>query len=194
MRYILASGSPRRKELLSKVLKEFEIIPAQGDETTDNVRPNDMVEELSFKKASEIFHKIFSEDGEMPVVIGADTVVSYNYRILGKPKDRVEARKMISSLQGDEHTVFTGVTVFYGKDGKEEHFSFSEETLVYVTSMTDEEVEAYLSTGEADDKAGAYGVQGDFGKFINGIRGDYYNVVGLPIARLYREMKKRGLL
>ncbi len=194
MRYVLASGSPRRKELLSKLIKEFEIIPAVGDESTTKVRPFEVVEELSFKKASEIFHKIFTEDGAKPVVIGADTVVSYNYKILGKPKDREDARKMISSMQGNEHTVYTGVTVFYQKDGKVEHFTFSEETIVYVTSMTDEEIATYLETGEADDKAGAYGVQGQFGKFINGIRGDYFNVVGLPIARLYREMKKRSLL
>ena len=194
MRYILASGSPRRKELLSKLITEYEVIPAEGDESTTSVRPNDIVEELSFNKASEIFHKIFTEDTENLVVIGADTVVSYNYRVLGKPKDREDAKKMITSLQGDEHAVYTGVTVFFVKDGKEGHFSFSEETLVYVTTMSEEEVDEYVATGEADDKAGAYGVQGQFGKFINGIRGDYYNVVGLPIARLYREMKKRGLL
>ena len=194
MRYILASGSPRRKELLSKIITEYEVIPAEGDESTTSVRPNDIVEELSFNKASEIFHKIFTEDTENLVVIGADTVVSYNYRVLGKPKDREDAKKMLTSLQGDEHGVYTGVTVFFVKDGKEGHFSFSEETLVYVTTMSEEEVDEYVATGEADDKAGAYGVQGQFGKFINGIRGDYYNVVGLPIARLYREMKKRGLL
>lgn len=194
MRYILASGSPRRKELLSKVIKEYEVIPAVGDESTESTMPSRIVEELSFKKASEIFHKIFSESSENPVVIGADTVVSYNHRVLGKPLDREDARRMITSLQGNAHSVYTGVTVFYVKDGKEEHFTFHEETLVYVAAMSDEEIDDYISTGEPDDKAGAYGVQGKFGIFINGIRGDYYNVVGLPIARLYREMKNKGLL
>lgn len=194
MRYILASGSPRRRELLSKILENYEVIPAEGDESTESSAPSLVVEELSFKKASEIFHNIFTESDESPVVIGADTVVSYNQRVLGKPTDRDDARKMISFLQGNTHSVFTGVTVFYMKDGKEEHFTFHEETLVDVAAMTDEEIASYVATGEPDDKAGAYGVQGKFAIYISGIKGDYYNVVGLPVARLYREMKNKGLL
>ena len=194
MRYILASGSPRRKELLSKVVPEFEIIPAESEEKTTGTQPSEIVEELSFQKASEIFHKILTDSTEQTVVIGADTVVSYNHRVLGKPKDREDAKRMILELQGNTHEVYTGVTVFYVKDGKEEHFTFHEETKVSVEDMTDEEITSYVQTGEPDDKAGAYGVQGLFAIFIKGIKGDYYNVVGLPVARLYKELKNKNLL
>ena len=195
MRYILASGSPRRKELLSKVVAEYEVIPAVSEEKTNSTRPSEVVEELSFQKASEIFHKILTNEAGRLVVIGADTVVSYNRKVLGKPKDRDDATKMISSIAGKTHAVYTGVTVFYtGDNGEEKSFTFHEETLVDVAPMTDEEIKAYVATGEPDDKAGGYGIQGQFAIFISGIRGDYYNVVGLPIARLYREMQEHELL
>lgn len=195
MRYVLASGSPRRKELLAKVVPNYEVIPAQGDENAESTEPSKLVEELSFKKASEIFHKIFTNDTDRLVVIGADTVVSYNRRVLGKPVDRADAVKMISELAGNTHAVYTGVTVFYtDAQGCEKSFTFHEETLVDVAPMTDKEIENYVATGEPDDKAGGYGVQGQFAIFISGIRGDYYNVVGLPIARLYHEMQEHELL
>lgn len=195
MRYILASNSPRRRELLSKVVKEYEVIPAQGEEVTKSTDPAKVVEELSFQKASEIFYKIFTKDGDRCVVIGADTVVSYNGRVLGKPKDREDAANMIRTFAGDTHAVYTGVTLFYVKEnGEPASVTFHEETLVDVAKMTEEEIADYVATGEPDDKAGAYGVQGLFAIFISGIKGDYYNVVGLPIARLYKEMKNNGLL
>ncbi len=194
MRYILASGSPRRKELLSKVVKTYEVIPAVGEEESDFELPEKIVEQLSFQKASEIFNKVLTDSKETPVVIGADTVVSYKRRVLGKPKDRYDATDMIKQLQGNTHAVYTGVTVFTLKDGKPFSFTFHEETLVDVAPMTEEEILSYVETGEADDKAGAYGVQGLFGIFISGIKGDYYNVVGLPIARLYKELKENKLL
>jgi len=195
MRYVLASGSPRRRELLSKVIPEYEVIPAEGEENAVNTEPDKLVEELSFQKASEIFHKILTNEAGRLVVIGADTVVSYNRKVLGKPKDRDDATQMISSIAGNTHAVYTGVTVFYmDEDGEEKSFTFHEETLVDVAPMTDEEIKAYVATGEPDDKAGGYGIQGQFAIFISGIRGDYYNVVGLPIARLYHEMQEHGLL
>jgi septum formation protein len=194
VRYVLASGSPRRKELLAKVVPEYEVIPAVGEEETSEVLPERIVEQLSYQKASEIFHKILTNSTETPVVIGADTVVSYKRGVLGKPADRTEAANMIRGFQGDSHAVYTGVTVFTLKDGKPFSFTFHEETIVDVAPMTEEEILSYVSTGEADDKAGAYGVQGLFGIFITGIKGDYYNVVGLPIARLYHELKNNGLL
>ncbi len=195
MRYILASGSPRRKELLSKVVAEYEVIPAVSEEKTNSTRPSEVVEELSFQKASEIFHKIFTNESDRYVVIGADTVVSYKGKILGKPKDREDAANMIRDFAGDTHAVYTGVTLFYlDENGKECHHTFHEETLVDVAAMTEKEIESYVSTGEPDDKAGAYGIQGQFAIFIEGLKGDYYNVVGLPIARLYREMKSKKLL
>ena len=195
MRYVLASGSPRRRELLAKVIPNYEVIPAVGDENADNTEPSKMVEELSFKKASEIFHKIFTNETDRLVVIGADTVVSYNRRVLGKPADRADATRMIRDLSGNTHAVYTGVTVFYtDENGEAKSFTFHEETLVDVAPMTDKEIETYVATGEPDDKAGGYGVQGQFAIFISGIRGDYYNVVGLPIARLYHEMQEHELL
>ncbi len=195
MRYVLASGSPRRKELLSKVIPEYEVIPATGEEEATADEPSELVEKLSFHKASEIFHKIFTNEGDRLVVIGADTVVSYNRKVLGKPKNRQDARDMISALSGSTHAVYTGVTVMYvDEDGSEKSFTFNEETLVDVSKMTEDEIEAYVETGESDDKAGGYGVQGLFAIFIEGIKGDYYNVVGLPISRLYHEMKNHGLL
>ncbi len=195
MRYILASGSPRRKKLLSKVVAEYEVIPAVSEEKTNSTRPSEVVEELSFQKASEIFHKIFTNVSDRYVVIGADTVVSYKGKILGKPKDREDAANMIRDFAGDTHAVYTGVTLFYlDENGKECHHTFHEETLVDVAAMTEKEIESYVATGEPDDKAGAYGIQGQFAIFIEGLKGDYYNVVGLPIARLYREMKSKKLL
>ena len=194
MRYILASGSPRRKELLAKLIPDFEIIPAVSEEHTSKELPSEIVEELSFQKASEIFHKILTETEDELVVIGADTVVSYNHKILGKPGDEEDACSMVSMLSGQEHSVFSGVTVFYLDQGKEKHFTFNECTRVHVAEMTKEEVAAYVATKEPLDKAGAYGIQGLFARYITGIEGDYYNVVGLPIARLYRELKHHSLL
>ncbi len=195
MRYVLASGSPRRKELLAKIVPEYEVIPACGEENAVNTDPAKMVEELSFQKASEIFHKILTNGTDRLVVIGADTVVSYNRRVLGKPVDREDAKNMIRNFSGDTHAVYTGVTLFYvDENGKESSFTFHEETLVDVAPMSEEEIESYVATGEPDDKAGGYGVQGQFAIFISGIKGDYYNVVGLPIARLYHEMQRLKLL
>ena len=194
MRYILASGSPRRKELLGKVVKDFEIIPAESEEMPKEAEPSAIVEELSLQKASEIFHKILTDSTDRIVVIGADTVVSYNHRVLGKPKDREDAKRMLLELQGKPHEVCTGVTVFYNTDGETRHFTFHEETKVFVEAMTQEEIDSYVQTGEPDDKAGAYGVQGLFAIHIKGIEGDYYNVVGLPVARLYKELKNKELL
>ncbi len=194
MRYILASGSPRRKELLTKVVPEFEIIPAVSEEHTTREEPSEIVKELSFQKASEIFHKIFTDTTDDLVVIGADTVVSYNHKILGKPKDEADARAMVSMLSGKDHHVYSGVTVICFRDGKEQHFTFSECTKVSVSDMTQAEVDAYVATGEPLDKAGAYGIQGLFARFITGIEGDYYNVMGLPVARLYQSMKQHSLL
>ncbi len=194
MRYILASGSPRRRELLSKVVPEYEIIPAMGEEKMTKQMPADIVEELSYQKASEIFYKTFTDSDDRFVVIGADTVVSYNHKVLGKPTDRTDAKKMVAMLSGQTHSVYTGVTLFWNEGNEVRHSSFSECTLVDVAEMTDEEIESYVSSGEPDDKAGAYGIQGLFAKYITGIRGDYYNVMGLPVARLYKELKEHSLL
>lgn len=194
MRYILASGSPRRRELLSKVIPEYEVIPAVSEESCSATEPSEIVEELSFQKASEIFYKVFTDKALPVVVIGADTVVSYNQRVLGKPSDRHEAEEMLRMLQGRTHCVYTGVSVMYNQDKETGVFTFGECTEVMVAPMSDEEIAAYAATGESDDKAGAYGIQGDFSKFVVGIKGDYSNVVGLPVASLYKRLKQHGLL
>ena len=194
MRYVLASGSPRRKELLGKVIKDFEIIPAVGEEHTLKEIPSEVVEDLSFQKASEIFHKILTESSQQLVVIGSDTVVSYNHKILGKPADKADAARMVSLISGGDHDVYSGVTVFYTEDGKEKSFTFSERTKVHVAELTDVEIGGYVATGEPLDKAGAYGIQGLFARYITGIEGDYNNVMGLPVARLYQELKSHSLL
>ena len=194
MRYILASGSPRRKELLSKIIPEFEIIPAVSDEVMTKELPSEIVEELSNQKAEEIFNKTFTNEEDTLVVIGADTVVSYNHKILGKPSDRSDAYKMVEMLSGKAHSVYTGVSVFWNEKGLLKSFTFSECTDVDVASMSTDEIQWYVDSGECDDKAGAYGIQGLFARFITGINGDYYNVMGLPVARLYKELKEHGLL
>ena len=194
-KYILASGSPRRRELLGLLEVDFEVVPATGEEVINSDVPSEVVVSLSQQKAKEIFHKLLRDNKDALVVIGADTVVSYKEKILGKPDGRETAREMIGMLEGDSHEVYTGVTVMYTDDiGNEESFSFYECTRVNCYDMSEAEIEGYLDTDEPYDKAGAYGIQGTFGKFVKGIDGDYNNVVGLPTARLYQEMKKHGLV
>lgn len=204
-RYILASQSPRRRELLHLVLNDYEVIPAQGEEVVRSTDPAEVVQELSLQKAMEVAKRVTPCEGDRIIVIGADTVVAVDGEILGKPADRADAARMIGMIQGREHHVYTGVTVCLIGDTHTEsgkmsaeggilHFSFSEETAVDVFPMNRGEIEGYISLKEPYDKAGAYGIQGAFSIFIRGIRGDYNNVVGLPAARLYHEMAGRGLL
>ena len=191
---VLASASPRRRELLSQAGFEFDVIPSKGEEIITKEHPAEVVEELSLKKAREVAERILSGSEEIrdfSVVIGADTVVAANHRILGKPADRDDARRMITELQGNVHQVYTGVTLIVkDPDGGLRAATFHECTDVDVCGMTMEEIEDYISTREPYDKAGAYGIQGSFGIYIRAIRGCYYNVVGLPISRLYHELQK----
>ena len=191
---VLASASPRRSELLRQAGMEFIVIPSKGEEIVTSTHPAEVVEELSLQKAQEVAGRVLSgkEDGvtDFSVVIGADTVVAADHKILGKPADHEDARKMITMLQGNIHQVYTGVTLIV-KDAKGNirTRTFNECTDVDVCEMSYEEVEDYISTPEPYDKAGAYGIQGSFGIYIKGIHGCYYNVVGLPIARLVHELK-----
>ena len=191
---VLASASPRRSELLQQAGMDFIVIPSKGEEIVTSTHPAEVVEELSLQKAQEVAERILSGKeilvSDFSVVIGADTVVAADHKILGKPADRAEARKMITLLQGNIHQVYTGVTLIV-KDAKGNirTRTFNECTDVDVCEMTYEEVEKYISTPEPYDKAGAYGIQGSFGIYIRGIRGCYYNVVGLPISRLCHELK-----
>ncbi len=184
-RLILASASPRRRELLKQAGAVFEVIPARGEERTTKEHPQDIVMELALLKAREVAEAI--EDPEV-VVLGADTVVAMDGRILGKPKDRADAVAMLTSLAGNTHSVFTGVAMVQKKDGR--IINFFEETKVTMYPMSREEIEAYVDTGEPMDKAGAYGIQGKCAIHIEKIQGDYNNVVGLPIAGIYQRMKK----
>ena len=177
-RMILASGSPRRKELLQMLEVPFEVLVSDTKEVITKNEPAEVTKELSYQKAMAVAGQV--EEG---IIIGADTVVSIDGKILGKPADKEEAREMIYKLQGKSHMVYTGVTVIAKSDDMVSASSFAEGTKVNVAPMTENEIEAYISTE-------AYGIQGLFGKFIEGIEGDYFNVVGLPVHRLYEELKK----
>ena len=193
---ILASQSPRRRELLAQMGLQFEIQPACGEEIITSTIPWQVVEELSMRKAEEIYRKNQEErPAESILVIGADTIVVLNGRILGKPQSQAEACEMLRSLQGQKHQVYTGVTLIWNEQEagagcvKKQH-TFHEETEVEFYPMTEQEIQEYVATGDCMDKAGAYGIQTQSGVYIRGICGDYNNVVGLPIARLYHELRK----
>ncbi len=184
---ILASQSPRRQELLEQIgLHNFLIHPARGEERApDGLSPAELVEYLSQQKAAEV-----SAVCPGDTVIAADTVVALDRQILGKPRTRAEAAEMLSSLSGREHTVYTGVTVRRDGEAVTEH----EASLVRFRPLTRGEIDAYVSTGEPMDKAGAYGVQGVGALFVEGISGDYFNVVGLPLCRLGRMLSRFGIV
>lgn len=181
---ILASGSPRRRELLAQAGIPFEMVVSNAEEIITKTDPGEIVEELSRCKA-----KAVAEQYPRRLVLGADTVVVLDGQILGKPKDEKDALRMLGALQGREHQVYTGVTFARG----EESYSFHEKTDVRVYPMTEEEMIAYVQSGDCMDKAGAYGIQGSFAVYIRGIDGDYYNVVGLPIGRIWQELKRMPL-
>ncbi len=189
---ILASASPRRKELLAQIGMEFQVMPGDAKEEAVSVTPAEMVMELSRLKAFAVFQKLSDEEKQQSLVIGADTVVALDNMVMGKPGSRENAVKMLSALQGRTHQVYTGVTLIWQEDKGElqKETSFYEETSVSMFPMTAEEIESYVATGEPMDKAGAYGIQGRCAAYIKGISGDYNNVVGLPIGRLYQEIKK----
>ncbi len=191
-RLILASASPRRREILAQVGAEFEVIPAKGEELLTSTEPKEAVLQLSCQKAEETAGRLSGDAGNI-VVLGADTIVSLDGAILGKPKDKKDAVRMLGLLNGREHSVFTGVTMIVRGDGKEQIISFYEETRVFMYPMTKEQIQAYTETGEPLDKAGAYGIQGKCAVYIEKIVGDYYNVVGLPVAAIYQKLEKSGI-
>lgn len=181
LKVVLASASPRRKELLSLIFNEYDIRPADCDEALpEGIKAQEAVEYLSLIK-NKATVEICDENS---LVISADTVVAVEGEILGKPQDKEDARRMISLLSGREHQVFTGVTLSLNGNFK----TFSEKTDVVFYKLTDKEIEDYISTDEPYDKAGAYGIQGKAGLLVKAVNGDYYNVVGLPVARLKREI------
>ena len=219
VRLVLASASPRRRELLSQIGLEFTVMPSTKEENAKATEAGALVQELSRQKAVDIWEQLSGGQqnpdanqeqisdanqkqisGEMRepnldgkrqpelLVIGADTVVCCEGKILGKPHSREAAAEMLAALQGRSHEVYTGVTLY----SQSEAVTFFECTQVEFYPMTEAEISDYIDSKEPMDKAGAYGIQGLGARFVKGIRGDYNNVVGLPVGRLYQELKSHG--
>lgn len=200
MEMILASASPRRRELLEQIGLAFHICVSDAEEIVTKQEPEEIVMELSEKKAEAVAGRLLSgavsdfAGAEVPLkdllVIGADTLVFSDGEQMGKPSDASDAFSMLFRLQGREHQVYTGVTLLVIKNGKEwSRRAFFEKTKVEFNPMSEEEIWEYIGTKEPMGKAGAYGIQGIGGKYVKRIEGDYNNVVGLPVARLYQELK-----
>ena len=187
LRLILASASPRRDELLNTAGLFHEVMVSGANEDVTQTNPRTLVELLSAKKAQEVCGRITSEDDF--AVIGADTVVFIDGGILGKPAGPEDAKRMLRMLSGRAHHVCTGVTLHGRIDGNERVRTFSEVSTVHVDHLTEQEIASYVDSGEPLDKAGAYGIQGAFCKHVTRIEGDYFNIVGLPVSRVYRELK-----
>ena len=212
VRLVLASASPRRRELLSQIGLEFTVMPSTKEENAKTTEAGALVQELSRQKAVDIWEQLSGDQGQNPdadqeqiseetqelnlngkrqpelLVIGADTVVCCEGKILGKPHSREAAAEMLTALQGRSHEVYTGVTLY----SQSETVTFFECTQVEFYPMTEAEISEYIDSKEPMDKAGAYGIQGLGARFVKDIRGDYNNVVGLPVGRLYQELKSHG--
>ncbi len=185
---ILASASPRRRDLLNLMGLTFTVIPSEREEVITKTSPDAVVEELSFQKAEDIAER--TDDG---LIIGSDTVVTIDGKILGKPATREDAIAMIRSLSGRIHEVYTGVTLIEREGGRTVWTdTFSEKADVKVMTLSESEIEGYVDRGESMDKAGAYGIQGYFSVFIEEIKGEYATVLGLPVAGLYRRLRSKG--
>lgn len=186
LKIVLASQSPRRKNLLTQLGLKFEVIPSNTEEIITSDNPVSIVEELSAQKSLEV-----SKVVDYAYIIGADTIVVFENEILGKPVDKSDAFNMLSLLSNQTHSVFTGVSVVKKNDGKIlAHHQFVVETKVTFSTLTESEIDAYIETGSPMDKAGAYGIQDDWGAvFVKEVEGDFYNVVGFPLNKFYQEMK-----
>ena len=187
MNIILASASPRRRELLERIgITNFTVAAPNVDESVEpGLSPADMVEELSLRKAKAAAESARPDD----LILAADTVVALDGNVLGKPKDGNDAFAMLSALSGREHRVYTGITVLRGDRAVTQH----EATAVTFRALSPDEIWGYIATGEPLDKAGAYGIQGVGALLVSGIRGDYSNVMGLPVFRLGRILRDFGL-
>ena len=223
---ILASASPRRRELLTQIGLDFEVVVSETEEKITSTEPAKVVEELSAQKAEAVWEKLRSmtasqgsvtnaerldegsgvsrtdEGSEVfepeqtsgetamtdTLVLGADTVVACDGKILGKPADTEAAAAMLTMLQGRGHEVYTGVTILYEQNGERKTLTFHEKTIVHFYPMTEAQIREYVATGDPMDKAGSYGIQGLCARYIRGIEGDYNNVVGLPVGRVYQEL------
>ncbi len=213
IQFVLASQSPRRKELLERLGVCVSVITSDVSEKISSEDPVMVTSVLANRKAMAVAEGLVCERGKLlmkeplvdgmtlkvgpadkAIVIGADTVVVSEGKILGKPKSVVEARNMLKSLMDNTHEVYTGVALLTLQDGKQDRSrTFHEKTIVSVGHLDEVELEDYITSPEPYDKAGGYGIQGEFCKYITGIEGDYYNVVGLPLQRLYQELKGLGI-
>lgn len=192
---ILASASPRRSELMTQAGFSFTITPSTIEETIISDTPDKIVEDLALQKANDVYKNIKQDyEGTDFVVIGADTIVCYNGEILGKPKDEQEAFDMLKLLSDRTHQVYTGVAILHRCGGAKQTYFFNEKTDVTFYPVNDYELKAYIASGDSADKAGSYGIQGPFAKHVKGLHGDYFNVVGLPISRVYAELKKLNIV
>ena len=189
MKIILASGSPRRKELLNLIISEFEIKVSEAEEILDDIiKPEEQATQLAHQKAKEVFEKTQGDR----IVIGADTVVAKDSKIYGKPKNREHAKQIIKQLlEGDKtHEIITGLSIFVEKEGKYEEYKTFDKVKIYLKNMTDFEIEKWIDTGHAMDKAGAYGIQNEFCVFVEKIEGNYSTAIGLPTHKVYDIIKK----
>jgi len=185
---ILASGSPRRKKLLEQIGLTFEVRASNIKEKITKKLPAEIVEDLALKKALDI-----ADNNRNAIIIGADTIVYFNQMILGKPTDHQQAKRMLQMLSNQTHSVYTGVAFVKNSDTGNilKKHTFSVQTKVTFDTLDTKEIERYIDSGSPMDKAGAYGIQDDWGAvFVKKIDGDYYNVVGLPLNRFYKESKK----
>jgi len=202
IKVILASGSPRRKDIFEQVGIEFEVWPSKAKEITNSTVPSEVCVELASLKALDVASSIKAYNDNHPdtytpvdmLIVGADTIVSVDGRILGKPKDEAQAFDMLKQLRNNTNYVYTGVSVvIMSKEGRVGQHSFYECTEVTFNDCSDKELQRYIDTGSPLDKAGAYGIQDMSARFVSKINGDYYNVVGFPIARFIKEMKEIGI-
>ena len=189
MRYILASASPRRREILGNLGLDFTVLVADADETCDITDPGERVEFISLKKCLAARDKLVSEgmdptDAET-IIIASDTLVTLDGEFLGKPRDEADAIRMMELLEGRTHTVASGIAVWH----KGRTVTAHELTGVTFAPMSPAEIRAYIATGESFGKAGGYAIQGHAARYVTGIHGDYFNVVGLPVRRLYETLR-----
>lgn len=191
---ILASESPRRKEIMRTMGIPFTAVSAAVLEESKETEPAPLVQALAKLKTEAVERKLTLPEEQDYIIIGADTMVFYQNQALGKPKDEADAFRMLQLLSDDTHEVYTGVNLLIHKaNGSKESISFAVGTKVVVQPLTEEQIRDYIATGEPMDKAGAYAIQGAFGIYIKEIIGDYYNVVGFPIAKIYEVLLNRGI-
>jgi septum formation protein len=189
IKLVLASASPRRKELIGHLKVPYEILALNIPEESDATDPVQFSSEIAALKGEAVFQKLKNLQDSL-LVVSADTIVCLNGKIYGKPKDRAEAKQFLSELSGKTHSVFTAVSVKFESHGKQDGFSFVEESKVTFNAISPELMERYLDTGDSLDKAGAYGIQGASLSFISKVDGDYANVVGFPLSRFVLESEK----